>query len=110
MDETDCTTFMEDLPPEKQAEGLGVQAAVILGECFRCKDYARCSTDETFKFPAVRFPDGSDFAQHHGTYGGTEGCVEPAIGDSEFDYTAVGLNLAKELVKKHKGKLGVHDA
>ena len=38
-------------------------------------------------------------------FGGTEGCVEPAIGDSEFDYTAVGLNLAKELVKKHKGKL-----
>lgn len=52
MTETYCTAFMEDLPPEKQAEGLGVQAAVILGECFRCKDYARCSTDETFKFPA----------------------------------------------------------
>ena len=52
MAETYCTAFMEDLPPEKQAEGLGVQAAVILGECFRCKDYARCSTDETFKFPA----------------------------------------------------------
>lgn len=52
MAETYCTAFMEDLPPEKQAEGLGVQAAVILGECFRCKDYARCSTDETFVFPA----------------------------------------------------------
>lgn len=52
MAETYCTAFMEDLPPEKQAEGLGVQAAVILGECFRCKDYARCSTDETFKLPA----------------------------------------------------------
>lgn len=52
MAETYCTAFMEDLPPEKQAEGLGVQAAVILGECFRCKDYARCSTDEMFKFPA----------------------------------------------------------
>ena len=52
MAETYCTAFMEGLPPEKQAEGLGVQAAVILGECFRCKDYARCSTDETFKFPA----------------------------------------------------------
>lgn len=47
-----CFEPMEDLPPEKQAEGLGVQAAVILGECFRCKDYARCSTDETFVFPA----------------------------------------------------------
>lgn len=33
MAETYCTAFMEDLPPEKQAEGLGVQAAVILGEC-----------------------------------------------------------------------------
>lgn len=52
MAETYCTAFMEDLPPEKQAEGLGAQAAVLLGECFRCEHYARCSTDETFVFPA----------------------------------------------------------
>lgn len=52
MSDTYCTAFMEDLPPEKQAEGLGVQAAVLLGECFRCEHYARCSTDETFVFPA----------------------------------------------------------
>lgn len=52
MTETYCTAFMENLPPEKQAEGLGVQAAVLLGECFRCEHYARCSTDETFVFPA----------------------------------------------------------
>ena len=66
----------------------------------------KCTIERLHDGYAVRFPDGSDFAQHHGTYGGTEGCVEPAIGDPEFDYTAVGLNLAKELVKKHKGKLG----
>ena len=65
----------------------------------------KCTIELLHDGYAVRFPDGSDFAQHHGTYGGTEGCVEPAIGDSEFDYTAVGLNLAKDLVKKHKGKL-----
>lgn len=65
----------------------------------------KCTIERLHDGYAVRFPDGSDFAQHHGTYGGTEGCVEPAIGDPEFDYTAVGLNLAKELVKKHKGKL-----
>lgn len=65
----------------------------------------KCTIERLHDGYTVRFPDGSDFAQHHGTYGGTEGCVEPAIGDSEFDYTAVGLNLAKELVKKHKGKL-----
>ena len=56
----------------------------------------KCTIERLYDGYAVRFPDGSDFAQHH---------VEPAIGDSEFDYTAVGLNLAKELVKKHKGKL-----
>lgn len=66
----------------------------------------KCTIERLHDGYAVRFPDGSDFAQHHGTYGGTEGCVEPAIGDSEFDYTAVGLNLAKELVKKHKRKIG----
>ena len=51
MAKTYCTVFMENLPPEKQAEGLGVQAAVLLGECFRCEHYARCSTDERFEFP-----------------------------------------------------------
>ena len=70
----------------------------------------KCTIERLHDGYAVRFPDGSDFAQHHGTYGGTEGCVEPAIGDSEFDYTAVGLNLAKELVKKHKGKLEANHA
>ena len=70
----------------------------------------KCTIERLYDGYAVRFPDGSDFAQHHGTYGGTEGCVEPAIGDSEFDYTAVGLNLAKELVKKHKGKLEADNA
>lgn len=30
MAKTYCTAFMEDLPPEKQAEGLGVQAALVL--------------------------------------------------------------------------------
>lgn len=71
-----------------------------------CVDHGiKCTIERLHDGYTVRFPDGSDFAQHHGTYGGTEGCVEPAIGDPEFDYTAVGLNLAKELVKKHKGKV-----
>lgn len=70
----------------------------------------KCTIERLHDGYAVRFPDGSDFAQHHGTYGGIEGCVEPAIGDSEFDYTAVGLNFAKELVKKHKGKLEAEKA
>ena len=65
----------------------------------------KCTIERLYDGYAVRFPDGSDFAQHHGTYGGTEGYVEPAIGDTEFDYSAIGLNLAKELVKKYKDKL-----
>ena len=52
MAETYCTAFMENLPPEKQAEGLGVQAAVLLGECDHCEHLEKCSTDETSVFPA----------------------------------------------------------
>lgn len=52
MAETYCTAFMENLPPEKQAEALGVQAAVLLGECDHCGQLAKCSTDEPFVFPA----------------------------------------------------------
>lgn len=45
----------------------------------------------------IKFPNGSDFVQHGGSYGSDYGCVEPAIG-SEKDYTAVTLNEAKDLV------------
>lgn len=65
----------------------------------------KCTMERLYDGYAVRFPNGGDFAQHYGTYGGTEGSVEPAIGDAEFDYSAVGINLAKTLVKKHKSKL-----
>ncbi len=94
------------LPPEERTLDFPAKYTEIRALYHFCVDLGiKCTIEHLHDGYAVRFPDGSDFAQHHGTYGGTEGCVEPAIGDSEFDYTAVGLNLAKELVKKHKGKL-----
>ena len=94
------------LPPEERTLDFPVKYTEICALYHFCVDLGiKCTIERLYDGYAVRFPDGSDFAQHHGTYGGTEGCVEPAIGDSEFDYTAVGLNLAKELVKKHKDKL-----
>ena len=94
------------LAPEERTLDFSVKYTEICALYHFCVDLGiKCTIERLHDGYAVRFPDGSDFAQHHGTYGGTEGCVEPAIGDHEFDYTAVGLNLAKELVKKHKGKL-----
>ena len=94
------------LAPEERTLDFPVKYTEICELYHFCVDLGiKCTIERLYDGYAVRFPDGSDFAQHHGTYGGTEGCVEPAIGDSEFDYTAVGLNFAKELVKKHKGKL-----
>ena len=94
------------LPPEERTLDFPAKYTEIRALYHFCVDLGiKCTIEHLYDGYAVRFPDGSVFAQHHGTYGGTEGCVEPAIGDSEFDYTAVGLNLAKELVKKHKGKL-----
>ncbi len=94
------------LPPEERTLDFPAKYTEIRALYHFCVDLGiKCTIEHLYDGYAVRFPDGSDFEQHHGTYGGTEGCVEPAIGDSEFDYTAVGLNLAKELVKKHKGKL-----
>lgn len=94
------------LAPEERTSDFPVKYTEICALYHFCVDLGiKCTLERLHDGYAVRFPDGSDFAQHHGTYGGTEGCVEPAIGDSEFDYTAVGLNLALELVKKHKGKL-----
>ena len=51
MAETNCTVFLEGLPPEKKAEGLGVQVAILAGECFVCEHYARCCTDAASVFP-----------------------------------------------------------
>lgn len=97
---------VEVLPPEERTLDFPAKYTEIRALYHFCVDLGiKCTIEHLYDGYAVRFPDGSDFAQHYGTYGGTEGCVEPAIGDSEFDYTAVGLNLAKELVKKHKGKL-----
>lgn len=94
------------LPLEKRKLDSPVKYTEICALFHFCADLGiECTIERLYDGYAVRFPDGSDFAQHHGTYGAEEGCVEPAIGDAEFDYTAVGLNLAKELVKKHKGKL-----
>ena len=94
------------LAPEERTLDFPAKYTEICALYHFCVDLGiKCTIERLYDGYAVRFPDGSDFAQHHGTYGGTEGCVEPAIGDSEFDYTAVGLNFAKELVKKHKGKL-----
>lgn len=94
------------LPPEEKALDPSVKYTEICALFHFCVDLGiKCTIERLYDGYAVRFPDGSDFAQHHGTYGGTEGCVEPAIGDTEFDYSAIGLNLAKELVKKYKGKL-----
>lgn len=94
------------LPPEEKALDSSVEYTEICALYHFCIDLGiKCTIERLYDGYAVRFPDGSDFAQHHGTYGGTEGCVEPAIGDTEFDYSAIGLNLAKELVKKYKDKL-----
>ena len=99
------------LAPEERTLDFPAKYTEIRALYHFCVDLGiKCTIEHLYDGYAVRFPDGSDFAQHYGTYGGTEGCVEPAIGDSEFDYTAVGLNLAKELVKKHKGKLEANHA
>lgn len=103
---TDYIKRAEALAPEERTLDFPAKYTEIRALYHFCVDLGiKCTIEHLYDGYAVRFPDGSDFAQHYGTYGGTEGCVEPAIGDSEFDYTAVGLNLAKDLVKKHKGKL-----
>lgn len=53
---------------------------------------------------AIRFQSGADFVQHKHSYGAKAGYVEPAI-DCRLDYTAVSLESAKKLVKRHKEKL-----
>lgn len=48
---THITMFDRQYPPEKQAEGLAVQQAVVEGHCNRCGFLAQCSTDVNFRFP-----------------------------------------------------------
>lgn len=49
---THINIFDRPYPYEKQMEGLAIGQAVVSGECFKCSYYKRCSSDETFRFPA----------------------------------------------------------
>ena len=68
------------------------------------KTGVECRLEKIFDGYAIRFNNGGDFIQHHGSYGCDCGCVEPAIG-SRLDYTAVPLQNAIALVRRHKDKL-----
>ena len=52
----------------------------------------------------IKFNNGGDIAQHHGTYGREYGCVEPNIGCKD-DFRAISLAHAKGLVNGYKEKL-----
>ena len=49
------TIFAEELPREKQAEGIAVSEAVASGECARCMHLPVCEKVETFKPPGGAF-------------------------------------------------------
>lgn len=71
-----------------------------------CKEIDVEVTKEIFEDGyAIRFANGADFVQHRWSYGADEGYVEPAGVDKWYDYTAVSLKEAKELIKKYKDKL-----
>lgn len=61
--------------------------------------------EELYDGYAVRFPDGSDFVQHYGSYGSSEGCVEPAVNGCRNNYTAMTLEHAKRLVRRNRERL-----
>lgn len=61
--------------------------------------------ERAFDGYVLRFNNGADFAQHHGTEGSDAGCVEPGKISRTLDYTAVTLEQAKSLVRTHKDKL-----
>lgn len=68
------------------------------------KTGVECRLEKLYDGYALRFNNGGDFVQHHGSYGCNVGCVEPAIG-SRLDYSAVPLKNAIELVRRHKDRL-----
>ncbi len=71
-----------------------------------CKENGiKCELEPLYDGYKILFPDGNDFIQHSYSYGSDEGFVEPAIGDEDYDFTAVGLNLAKDLVLKYRDRL-----
>ena len=53
---------------------------------------------------AIQFQNGGGVIQHGYSYGNDCGCVEPAIG-CNLDYSAVPLETAMSLIRRHKNKL-----
>ena len=71
-----------------------------------CKENGiKCRIGPLYDGHKIRFRDGSDFVQHKFSYCAAGGCVEPAIGDEEHDYTPVPLEQAKKLALKWRYKL-----
>lgn len=67
-----------------------------------CKENGiKCRIIPLYDGHKICFRNGRDFVQHRFSYCAEGGCVEPAIGDEEHDYTPVPLERAKELVLKH---------
>ncbi len=90
---------------DKMEQGVFERYREILKLHTYCeKTGIECRLEKLFDGYAIRFNNGGDFIQHHGSYGCEAGCVEPAIG-SRLDYTAVPLKNALALVRRHKDKL-----
>lgn len=62
-----------------------------------------CKLEPLYDGYKLVLPNGGDFVQHYGSYGSSDGCVEPAIG-CEFDYTGCPLLMAKDLVEGYYGQ------
>ena len=73
---------------------------------FCCENGIKCKLSPLYDGYKITFANGDDFVQHEYSYGSDDGFVEPAIGDKEFDFTAVGLKLATALVLKYRERLG----
>ena len=64
------------------------------------KNHIHCVLDQLFDGYVLKFLDGADIIQHGGSYGNTNGCVESAGIDPDYDYSAVPLEKMKEILSK----------
>lgn len=64
-----------------------------------CKaNLIECTLEPLWDGYKISFVDDSDVVQHSGSYGSSNGCVEPA--GMEREYTAVDIPTIKEILSK----------
>jgi hypothetical protein len=84
---------------------------ILVIEDYCKKNGVKIKKKKLFDGYVLRFNNGGDVAQHGGTYGSNQGCVEFGFtGFSFIDFNACNIQEALSFIELHKDELNKKEA